>query len=229
MFMSMLSAVVFAVVFTVTAVYALLRFARMSSGAAAPAGDRLVELFHLLMSVAMVGMAVGWTGGPGTPRGIVQIVVFGAFTLWFAARAASGTADHGRMAGVQHVVMSAAMTWMVAAMPLMTGMSMAGETSSEHAAHGGAGEAAGMGAMEPDAAAPAWVTAVSVVFIALLLAAACWWLARLLRGDGADAAEAADGAGGTATRTSIPTLARVDIAAHVLMSLGMAGMLVTLL
>jgi hypothetical protein len=228
LFTSVLSTVVFTVVFTVTAVYALLRFARMSSGDGAP-GDRLVELFHLLMSVAMVGMAVGWTGGPGTPRGIVQLVVFGAFTLYFVARAVSGTPEHGRVAAAHHVVMSAAMTWMVTAMPQMVGMSMAG--GGEHVQHGGADEAAGAGAMEPAAAAPGWVTAVSVVFVALLLIAACWWVARLLRGDDADAVDAADGVGGTATQTSVSvsTLARVDTAVHVLMSIGMAGMLVAML
>lgn len=244
-FTSVVLIVVFTLVFAATGAYALVRWARLSSAGGAP-GARLVELFHLLMSLAMVAMAVAWTGDPATPRGIVQILVFGAFTLWFAARTVTRTLGPS---GAYHVVMGAAMTWMVVAMPLMMGTSTAGTSGGGHAGHGGAAADMGAeGAMGADAAPPpTWVTAVSLAFVVLLVVAAGWCAARLARGgaealvDASDASDAVDavdavdtvddtdaGGGGIATRASVLTTARADAACHVLMSLGMAGMLVAM-
>lgn len=227
MFASVVLTVVFTLVFTVTAAYALLRFA--GSGDRAP-GDRLVTLFHLLMSLAMVAMAWAWTGGPATPGGIVQILVFGGFTLWFAARTATPAAAHGRVAGAYHLVTGAAMTWMVAAMPLMMGASMVGASGAAggHAAHAGADAAGGAGALAPDAARPPWVTVVSLAFVVLLLVAVAWSAAQLARDGDAAPLDGPDAGGGTAVRTR-PAVARTDAAAHLLMSLGMAGMLLAML
>jgi hypothetical protein len=77
---------------------------------------------------------------------------------------------------------------------------------------------------------------VSLVLVALLLVAAGWWAVRLVRGNGAIAAadvdpgvETAGGATATRTRPSVLTAASTDVAAHLVMSLGMAAMLVAML
>ncbi|MGP3331910.1 DUF5134 domain-containing protein, partial [Escherichia coli] len=79
-------AVAFTVAFVATGVYALTRYVQLS----APGPDhavngpgRAVELLHLLMSLAMIAMAWGLGGGPTTGSGVVQLAVFGAFTLGF--------------------------------------------------------------------------------------------------------------------------------------------------
>ncbi|MEJ3652944.1 DUF5134 domain-containing protein [Actinomycetes bacterium KLBMP 9759] len=246
MFSSMVLTFVFTVVYVVTGGYALVRLALIVSGESS-GEDRLAELCHLLMSLAMIAMAWG-TGDGGLAR-TLQIGVFAGFAVWFLARALLGGRGHGRAPGVLHASASAAMVWMVAAMPLIMGMPMpAGGGDGDgggHAGHGGHSAAAGeQVAGAAGVPAPGWVVAVTVAFAAVLLAGAVFWAARLwtARLWAARAAAPAAlpvpalvGAGGGATaveaRHGLTALAgpRQDLVCHLLMSLGMAGMLVAML
>jgi hypothetical protein len=220
---SMLS-VVFTVVFAATGLYALARLARLLAGEVA-VGDRLVELFHLAMSLAMIAMAWAYTGGPETPGGRTEVVVFGAFTVWFAYRATVRDAAHSPLANGYHVAMGAAMTWMVAAMPLIMGSSHAGSSGGGH--HGGSAPVESAEPVAPPAPAPGWVVVVTIAFVVLSVAAAAWWAARAVRAG--DQGGHADAGGTVLTRTTVTRSARLEAGCHVLMSLGMGGMLVAML
>ncbi|MFC5062880.1 DUF5134 domain-containing protein [Actinomycetospora atypica] len=222
---------VFTAVFLATAVYSLVRLAELGATGDRD-GSRAAELTHLVMSLAMIAMAWAWTGGPTSPSGMLQLVVFGAATLWFATRAL--TPGHPRAVAGYHVVMNAAMVWMVAAMPQIMGMSTSGDSSGGH--HHGGSSPAGAGAVA--VATPVWVAVVTWLFAALLLGTAVLWALRVRRpaaepscaGRGPD--EAAGGSAGGAAVAVRPTTglgARLDAGCHLLMSLGMAGMLVAML
>ncbi|HWD06095.1 MAG TPA: DUF5134 domain-containing protein [Amycolatopsis sp.] len=166
----------FTVVFAITGLYSLYRFAGLMSGTGRD-GDRAAELAHLLMSLAMVGMTWAWTGSADTTGGIVQVVVFGLFALWFAGGLLAGA---HRVGGAYHLVMAVAMVWMVVAMPLLMG-GMAGGPGD-----GGRADMPGMQSANPMpttgalASRPAWVSLVTVVLIVLLAVAALWWLSHLV-------------------------------------------------
>jgi hypothetical protein len=221
---------VFTLVFAMTGVYALSRLSRLLAGADVT-GDRTAELFHLVMSLAMIGMAVAWTGGPETASGRLQIVVFGAFTLWFAYRGATRSRSHGHLMTGHLVAMGVAMTWMVATMTVLMGHTGGG---SGHGGHHGAPSdtAAAPGADVPVPPAPGWVIAVTIAFAVLFAVGGCSWAVRALRAGGPAAAPGTSG-GTVATRTEVVTQtrlsARLDGLCHSLMSLGMAGMLVAML
>lgn len=221
---------VFTLVFAMTGVYALSRLSRLLAGTDVT-GDRTAELFHLVMSLAMIGMAVAWTGGPETASGRLQIVVFGAFTLWFAYRGATRSPSHGHLMTGHLVAMGVAMTWMVATMTVLMGHTGGG---SGHGGHHGAPSdtAVAPGADVPVPPAPGWVLAVTMAFAVLFAVAGCSWAVRALRSGGPAAAPGTSG-GTVATRTEVVTQtrlsARLDGLCHSLMSLGMAGMLVAML
>ncbi|TDV44267.1 DUF5134 domain-containing protein [Actinophytocola oryzae] len=221
MFASTALSFVFTVVFAVTGIYSLARLAAVLAGEGTPE-DRLVELFHLVMSLAMVGMAWAFVGGPETTGGRAQIVFFGAFTIWFVYRAAT----HSRLTNGYHFVMAAAMTWMVAAMPLMMGTSGGSSGGGGHHGSAAPSEMPGMDGPATVTPTPGWVTAVTIGFAVLLPAAAGWWALRVLRTD--EEARPAS-SGGVATLAPAVPRVRIDVGCHVLMSLGMAGMLVAML
>lgn len=230
----------FTVVFTLTGVYSTVRLAELTSGIDRT-GNRLAELSHLLMSLAMIAMAWAWTGDPSSPTGLLQIVVFGLFGIWFLARLTVPEGDHSRANEGYHLVTNAAMVWMVAAMPQIM---RAGTSASDAAHHGGAGMA-GMAGMAMPAStppsAPGWVVAVSGVFVVLLVAGAVLWTSRIVRpgGPGGCAGaptaieEKATSEGSVAVAVAPAgtrsTGARFDAGCHVLMSLAMAGMLLAML
>ena len=110
--------------------------------------DRILNLTHLLMSIVMIMMPLGWS--VRIPAGI-QILVFSAAALWYAylllfrPHAVSETADShhsGRPRLLYHTGMMLAMVWMAvimaplpgagaqAAMAAMPGMSMPGVSMS---------------------------------------------------------------------------------------------------
>ena len=147
MIASPMLAAAFTVVFAVTGLYSLVRIAGMASGAV-PDGDRVAELSHLLMSIAMIAMTGAWSGGPDSASGILQIVVFGLIGLWFLVKVAGPDDGHRRVENGYHMVMAAAMVWMVAAMPvLMGGAGMSPGTSADAGEHAGHGSMAGMTGM----------------------------------------------------------------------------------
>jgi hypothetical protein len=141
---------VFTAVFTVTGLRAALRLL-----ARAPAGDRTADVSHLLMSIAMVGMAWGWPSGPDAAAATVQLVVFGVLAVVFAVRLLE-QAEHPSPYGASHLIMAAAMVWMVLAMPAAPG-------------HGGHG------------AASALAQSVTVGFVVLLCATAVVLVPRRAR------------------------------------------------
>jgi hypothetical protein len=191
--------VVFTIVFAVTGLYSLVRFAALVSGASAD-GDRVAELAHLLMSIAMIAMTWAYSGGPDTASGVVQIVVFGLIGVWFLIRfARPGRCrgyGHGRRESAYHLVMAGAMVWMVAAMPvLMSGVGMA-SMSAGGGAHGDHGSMAGMEGMAgmsgangpgglaaggPMSGTPAWAVVVTLALIVLLVGAMALWSSRLFQ------------------------------------------------
>lgn len=182
MFASTTLTAVFTLVFAMTGVYALARLSRLLSGADVT-GDRPAELFHLVMSLAMIGMAVAWTSGPETASGRLQIVVFGAFTLWFAYRGATRSTSHGHLMTGHLVAMGAAMTWMVATMSLLMGP--ASPDGSGHSHHGAPSDtAAAAGSDVPVPPAPGWVVAVTIAFAVLFAIAGCSWAVRAVRAGG---------------------------------------------
>lgn len=145
MFASHTLMVVLTIVFAATGLYSLVRFAALVSGAEAD-GDRVAELAHLLMSIAMIAMTWAYSGGPATGSGILQIVVFGLIGLWFLTRVAGH--GHGRIESAYHFVMAAAMVWMVAAMPvLMSGSGEVMKMSAGNGTHGDHGSMDGMAGM----------------------------------------------------------------------------------
>ncbi|UOZ04075.1 DUF5134 domain-containing protein [Amycolatopsis sp. WQ 127309] len=108
--------------FVLTGAFCAYRCARQGTAA-----ERVGDVLHVVMCVAMVVMA--WPAGMGFAR-LPQTVLFGLAAVWFAGVAVTGAAhaDHGgRRAASYHVVMMAAMAWMVFVMPrAMSGMSGGG-------------------------------------------------------------------------------------------------------
>ncbi|WP_433294559.1 DUF5134 domain-containing protein [Pseudonocardia sp. CA-142604] len=255
MFASHALMIAFTVAFAVTGLYSLVRFAGLVSGASTD-GDRVAELTHLLMSLAMIAMTWAYSGGPDTASGILQIVVFGLLGLWFLGRIAGPDHGHGRSATAYHLVMSAAMVWMVAAMPvLMSGsgmrmdMSAGGGAHADHASMAGMDDMPGMhGANGPGGmdmsgmgGAPTWARVITYAFVVLLVAAMAMWSSRLFRPVVAQVSvsevRSSVPASGTATavltRTASSGVAqltgpRLDAACHLLMSLGMAAALLAM-
>ena len=247
--------VVFTIVFAVTGLYSLVRFAALVSGAAAD-GDRVAELAHLMMSIAMIAMTWEFSGGPDTTSGILQIVVFGVLGLWFLVRIAGPDHGHGRGETAYHLVVAAAMVWMVAAMPvLMGGSGTRMDTSAGGGSHGDHGSMTGTGMTGMDSAnvaggmdtgdmggPPAWTRVITFVFVVLLVGAMALWSSRLFRPVTAQAfppgeqstGPVADTVAAVTTRparsgVALATGPRRDAGCHLLMSLGMAGALLAML
>ncbi|WP_028936018.1 DUF5134 domain-containing protein [Pseudonocardia spinosispora] len=233
MISSILLSAFLTVAFLVTGGYALLRWASLRAGVAGHHGDQIAELCHLLMSLAMIGMVYGYAGPVAD---VVQIVGFGAFALYFLLRWVDGlrahpSAAHGCRGAGHHFVMSAAMVWMVAAMPLLMGPMTSGSSGGHagHAGHGGSDMGATMSM--PAAPAPTWALGVSWAVIVLLVVGAGFWAREsLLAPVGAPAPEPVLVGGGT-TDMSGPgrphpvaraLTPRTDAACHCLMSLAMA-------
>jgi hypothetical protein len=257
-FSSVLLTVLFTAAFTVTGLYSLVRFAALTAGVT-DHGDRVAELSHLLMSLAMIAMTWAWSGGPDSASGILQIVVFGLFGLYFLARAIRPNGGHhGRSESAHHLVMAAVMVWMVAAMAVLRGGS--GMSGDAHAGHGlmtgmdgmngmtGMGGTGGADGMTMSVSAtPSWATVVSIVLVALLAAAAGLWTTRAVLpsratgpAPGSAPADAAPEAPVAARPRGVAVVAapsgvariigpRLDAGCHLLMSLGMAGILLAML
>src|SRR5436309_9943445 len=100
--MSPFLAPAFTAVFTITGVRSLVRLLVRT-----PGGDRTAALSHLLMSIAMIGMAWGWSAGPGTAEGAAQVAVFGVLAVVFAVRVLDPAERPS--AGAHHLLMLAAM------------------------------------------------------------------------------------------------------------------------
>lgn len=228
------------VVSTLTGVYSLVRLAELTSGTDRT-GSRIAELSHLGMSLAMIAMAWDWTGGPSSPTGLLQIVVFGLFGIWALARLTVPVGHHSRATEGYHLTVNAAMVWMVAAMPLLMPAAPAAPADDHHDMAGMTGMA-GMPAPAdtPAPSTPGWVLAVSGAFVVLLLVGAGLWATRIARPaapggcrDLPTTTTTAPSGGAVAVAVApAPTRssgARLDAGCHALMALAMAGMLLAML
>nr|WP_281392021.1 DUF5134 domain-containing protein [Brachybacterium halotolerans] len=156
-----------------------------------------VHVNHLVMSLAMLLMVWRPVGQVGT---WVQVIIFSVFGVLMLAGLPSVHGWVERVGVFTHLVLNAAMVWMLLAMPLLMGHAM-DMSSDEHAAHHGGGSMDSMPMqMTP---APAWATTVNWVAVSLSFVVAVWWLVRILRERGH----------------------RVHAACHLLMAAGMALML----
>ncbi|MFP5022763.1 DUF5134 domain-containing protein [Pseudonocardia phyllosphaerae] len=240
------------VLFVGTGLYALARWSAVVAARLTPA-RRLSELSHLLMSAAMVLMVWSW---PGTAGLSVQLVLFGGFALGFAVDAVRRYRHrlHGCAGGSAHALMTAAMVWMLAAMPLIMPMPAASSgASGGHAGHAGHEGMAGMPGAEHVHGGPAgWAVAVTLALVVGLVVATAFWAVRAAgaaahhghehdedvpgvpldcHGGPADAAGAAPTA--VAQRPAATGLAsrlgpRSDAACHTVMGAGTALMLVAM-
>lgn len=179
MFDSVAVSALFTALFAVTGVYALLRWASLRVAATDRTGDEVAELAHLLMSLAMIGMAWGYSTSASD---IAQLVLFGAMGAYFLVRMAADRASASTCACPDpgyHLLMCAAMVWMVVAMPwLMTGMA-----SSDHQA---SMQMDGMSMPMPEHIAgghgpvPSVAVPVTVLIALALIGAAGYWTRRLI-------------------------------------------------
>ena len=185
-----------------------------------PAAARVTHLLHALMALAMVAMA--WPWGMGLAA-VPQIWFFGLAAAWLAAAAVlwPGTRKraHAVRAAVPHVLMMAAMAWMLAAMDT----AMPGGTGGAPAMADMPGmDMSGAGAtsaMTLTGAGPRWTAG---LLAAVFLALALWWLAR-----GFDRARGA----APAAAGHVPATAGHhpwDMGCHGVMALGMSVMFVLL-
>lgn len=223
-------AVVFTVLFGATAAYYLLRCTALWS-VRLPGQDRAVELAHLLMSLAMIAMV--WAWGGSAARWLL-VAVFGLLAAVFSARAAGSggavvpTDRTTRIMFGYHALAMAAMTWMVAAMPLLGHDHFLDSGGSGHD-HGGSGKA--QVAFAPVGEVQLGIVVVTVVLAVALVACAVAWVAAAVL----SRATVVVRAGSAMTEVSIATaMAKYAVRNrrgswwHALMSVGMAGMLLAM-
>lgn len=162
-------------------------------------GEDLVDINHMVMSLAMILMIWVTLGDVAI---WVQVVLFGVLGASLLPTLRRGAAPIEKVDVVGHVMLDAAMMWMLAAMPLlMTGMENMGAEGGAHADH--AGHSAGVMSMPMQT--PGWAEAVNSGFVLLCAAGALWWAWR----------------GATAPRHH-----RLHLLRHAMMSAGMGLMLV---
>jgi hypothetical protein len=122
----------------------------------ARAADRVSDVFHVLMSAALIAMT--WRS-EATIAVWFQTAQFGCAVIWFGLASPSGTARSwpASLPGAHHALMAGAMIWMITAMPAHMRIAPAGASRT---------------------AMPAAVLAVSVLLAAYFALAAIPWLVR---------------------------------------------------
>ncbi|MEA5362920.1 DUF5134 domain-containing protein [Amycolatopsis sp., V23-08] len=191
------------ILFVLTGAFCAYRCVRQGS-----VPERVGDVLHVVMCVAMVAMA--WPVGMGIAR-LPQTVVFGLAAAWFAGVAATGAshADHGgRRAAVYHVVMMAAMAWMVFVMPRAMGGMSGGGGTMDMPGHPGMSMPAG----PAGGGSPVDVTIVALVLLVVFVVAGLVFLARAI----------------DEARASGPPLRSLGRGADGVMALGMGLMLLTM-
>lgn len=145
--------------------------ARSRTADSTVASHALIDINHLVMSAAMILMirvtvidAFTWA----------QIAVFAVFALALLPGAFNGDGAARRISLVGHIILNAAMIWMLIAMPLlMAGMTMSDADASEYRR--------GADATTMPTGTPVWADAVNVLFVVVSAAAVVWWAVALLR------------------------------------------------
>lgn len=178
------------------------RRGRSARAAGAPPGlscGDLVDINHSVMSLAMVLMI--WVS-LGDVAVWTQVVLFGALGLSLVPELRRAAPSAWRIDLFGHVMLDAAMMWMLAAMPLlMAGMGGMGAGGGAHAGHAEHSE----GAMNMSMQTPGWADAVNAGFVLLCAVGVLWWSWR----------------GATARRGH-----RLHVLRHAMMAAGMGLMLV---
>src|SRR5882757_8455617 len=170
--------VLLTVIFAVTGAYSLLRWASLRADVAGHHGDRVAELSHLVMSVAMIAMVWAYGGPIGNAAQIVLFTVLAGYFLTRLPVGRRGARLTGCPAPGFHLLMCASMVWMVAAMPLlMRGMPADSTGGHVHDLPMGGGGSAGQDG-QPPAPTPTWAVVVTVALSVALLVAAGYWLRR---------------------------------------------------
>nr|WP_260174057.1 DUF5134 domain-containing protein [Nocardioides albus] len=132
------------------------------------AAETVLHLNHALMSAAMILMI--WVIVSDVAVW-AQLGLFSVLTLVMLL-ALRRTSDGTRRADlVGHLALTAAMIWMLAAMPLLVADTDPGGGQG-HAGHGGSA------AIAPGADAPGWAIMVNSTFVVLCAAGTLWWLLR---------------------------------------------------
>jgi len=175
--------VLLTVLYAATGGYSLLRWASLGAGISGHHGDRVAELSHLVMSVAMIAMAWAYGGPAGNAA---QIVLFTVLAGYFLTRLPVGRSG-ARLGGCPAPVPPA-------------DVPLDGVDGGRHAAAdgryarglggrhmhdmpmGGADSAGQDG--QPPAPTPSWAVVVTVAMSVALLAAAAYWLRRAVRNSG---------------------------------------------
>ncbi|WP_152347576.1 DUF5134 domain-containing protein [Brevibacterium sp. CFH 10365] len=176
--------------------------------------DLVVHGNHLVMSIGMIAMVWVSTGTLATWAQVAFFTILAVVMMIGAIRIEGRTP---KISLASHIVLNAAMVWMLLAMPLLMAHQMnsgahgdghAGGGSHDAGHHGDHGDhdhghSGGSDMAQAMAQTPDWATAVNWVAIALSALAAVWWLTLIVR----------------SRRIGIHTLC------HAVMGLGMAGML----
>ncbi|MFI5825589.1 DUF5134 domain-containing protein [Streptomyces rishiriensis] len=161
-------------------------------------GEVLADVNHILMSAAMIWMS--WSMESELALGL-QVALFAALTVGLLLFLPGARTTTQRLDLGWHVVLNAAMIWMLAAMPLlMADMAMGHGTSTDHGMNmdmSGEGHPAMMGT-------PMWADVVNTVFVVLCVAVALWWVYRAVTAKGH----------------------RLHVSVHAVKGAGMAAMLV---
>jgi hypothetical protein len=208
--------------FAVSAVHGVWRAVLPGTTAAA----RVDHALHAAMGVLMAVMA--WPWGMDLPTG-PQVALFSAGALWFLVTAPFRRPDGGTRRGAlltagPHVLMMAAMAWMVAAMS--SSGAMAGGSGGGGMEGMDMGDMSGLATMSLSGTGPRLVAG---VFAAALAWTGLAWLARAF--DRARALRPAAGPGVTVAAVTAPddgAAVALGLGCHAAMALGMAVMCVLL-
>ena len=202
---------VLTVLFTLTAVWCGFRAARPAGGWP----DRLSSISHLAMSLLMIAMA--WPLGMSVPAG-PQIALFAVATGWFlvltALRVPCGHARRARIAHTHHAVMSAAMVWMIATMPML--MMGGSDSGGGHHHHSMGAPSSGVLAAAATPGPPSGVVTISVLLAGFLVLSSVAWISTAVD------------TGRRALAESTATHPAWDSACHGAMSIGMGAMLLSM-
>ena len=139
--------------------------ARRRAGTAR-AADRVCDVFHVLMSAALIAMT--WRSEPALAVWL-QTALFGCAVIWFGLTSTSATARTlpTSLPGAHHALMAGTMIWMIIAMPVAMRMAPARAVRTA------------MPAMSHQSI-PAAVLAVSVLLAAYFALAAIPWFVRAI-------------------------------------------------
>lgn len=167
--------------------------------------DLIVHANHLVMSIGMIAMI--WTH-TGTLASWAQIIFFTIVALVMMVGMARAQESVTRVSVVSHIILNAAMVWMLAAMPLLMAPQASNGEHGEGNTGGGNPSSGHSGGHSMTQTMPAgqtsdWVATTNWIAIALSSLVALWWLVMLIR----------------SRRVGVHTLC------HAVMGLGMAGML----